>query len=69
MQVARNFFLSRKRTFQRKFAELLASIHIEHSFTKEEILELYISTRSSSATGLTVSRPRRPFTMASNSKS
>jgi len=43
IQVARNFFLSRKRTFQRKFAELLVSIHIEHSFTKEEILKLYLN--------------------------
>jgi len=43
MQVARNFFLSPERTFRRKFAELLLSIHIEHSFTKEEILELYLN--------------------------
>ncbi|WP_256091505.1 penicillin-binding protein 1A [Candidatus Thiosymbion oneisti] len=43
MQVARNFFLSREKTFQRKFAELLLSIRIERSFTKEEILELYLN--------------------------
>jgi len=43
MQVARNFFLSPERTFRRKFAELLLSIHIEHSFIKEEILELYFN--------------------------
>ena len=43
MQVARNFFLSREKTFQRKFAELLLSIHIEHSFTKQEILERYLN--------------------------
>ncbi len=43
MQVARNFFLSREKTFQRKFAELLLSLHIERNLTKEEILELYLN--------------------------
>lgn len=43
MQVARNFFLSRKKTFQRKFAELVLSLHIERALTKEEILELYLN--------------------------
>ena len=43
MQVARNFFLSREKTFQRKFAELLLSLHIERTLTKEEILELYLN--------------------------
>ncbi|MCB2263072.1 MAG: PBP1A family penicillin-binding protein [Candidatus Thiosymbion ectosymbiont of Robbea hypermnestra] len=43
MQVARNFFLSRKKTFQRKFAELLLSVKIERELEKEEILELYLN--------------------------
>jgi penicillin-binding protein 1A len=43
MQVARNFFLSRERTFRRKLAELLLSLHIERTLTKEEILELYLN--------------------------
>jgi penicillin-binding protein 1A len=43
MQVARNFFLSREKTFQRKLAELLLSLHIERTLTKEEILELYLN--------------------------
>ena len=43
MQVARNFFLTREKTFQRKFAELLLSLHIERTLTKEEILELYLN--------------------------
>ncbi len=43
MQVARNFFLSREKSFQRKFAELLLSLHIERTLTKEEILELYLN--------------------------
>jgi penicillin-binding protein 1A len=43
MQVARNFFLTREKTFQRKLAELLLSLHIERTLTKEEILELYLN--------------------------
>jgi len=43
MQVARNFFLSRKKTFQRKFAELLLSLRIEQMLTKQKILELYLN--------------------------
>ncbi len=43
MQVARNFFLSREKTFHRKFAELLLSLNIEHKLTKREILELYLN--------------------------
>ena len=43
MQVARNFFLTREKTFRRKLAELLLSLHIERTLTKEEILELYLN--------------------------
>jgi penicillin-binding protein 1A len=43
MQVARNFFLSREKTFRRKFAELLLSLHIERTLSKQEILELYLN--------------------------
>ena len=43
MQVARNFFLSREKTFQRKISELLLALHIERTLTKEEILELYLN--------------------------
>ena len=43
MQVAKNFFLSRDRTFERKFVEILLALQIEQSLTKEEILELYIN--------------------------
>lgn len=43
MQVARNFFLTNHRTFIRKFNEILLAIQIEHSLTKEEILNLYIN--------------------------
>lgn len=43
MQVARNFFLTRERTFTRKFSEALLAIKIEHNLSKDKILELYIN--------------------------
>ena len=43
MQVARNFFLGREKTYLRKLNEILLAFKIEHEFTKEEILELYLN--------------------------
>src|ERR1041384_3565784 len=43
MQVARNFFLSREKTLTRKLYEALLAFKIEHSLTKEQILELYLN--------------------------
>lgn len=43
MQVARNFFLSRKKTFIRKISEILLALKIEKELTKDEILELYLN--------------------------
>ncbi|MCC7547549.1 MAG: penicillin-binding protein 1A [Burkholderiales bacterium] len=43
MQVARNFFLSSEKTFTRKFNEALLAFKIEHSLTKDKILEIYIN--------------------------
>jgi penicillin-binding protein 1A len=43
MQVAKNFFLSRDRTFERKFNEILLALKIERSLSKEEIFELYVN--------------------------
>jgi len=43
MQVARNFFLSREKTLNRKVLEVLLSFKIEHNLTKDQILELYIN--------------------------
>ncbi|HUO44115.1 MAG TPA: penicillin-binding protein 1A [Burkholderiales bacterium] len=43
MQVARNFFLTKEKKFTRKFAEALLAFKIEHSLTKDQILELYIN--------------------------
>lgn len=41
MQLARNLFLSSERTFGRKLQEVLLSIQIERSFTKQQIFTLY----------------------------
>jgi penicillin-binding protein 1A len=43
MQVARNFFLTKEKTLSRKFNEVLLALKIEHSMTKDEILQLYIN--------------------------
>jgi penicillin-binding protein 1A len=43
MQVARNFFLTRKKTFLRKFNEILLAIKIDRELSKEKILELYLN--------------------------
>ncbi len=43
MQVARNFFLTKERTFSRKFNEMMLAFKIEHNLSKDEILELYIN--------------------------
>jgi penicillin-binding protein 1A len=43
MQVARNFFLTKEKTLTRKFSEALLAFKIEHSLSKDEILELYFN--------------------------
>ncbi len=43
MQVARNFFLSRKKTYSRKINEILLAIKIDKEFSKDKILELYLN--------------------------
>ncbi len=43
MQVARNFFLSNEKTISRKLTEALLAMKIEHSLSKDQILELYIN--------------------------
>ena len=43
MQVARNFFLTKEKTYTRKFNEVLLSFKIEQSLTKDQILQLYIN--------------------------
>ena len=43
MQVARNFFLSREKTFVRKFNEIFLALKIERELSKEDILALYLN--------------------------
>lgn len=43
MQVARNFFLTREKTFNRKLYEILLALRIERSLSKDQIFELYIN--------------------------
>ena len=43
MQVARNFFLSREKTYLRKISEIFLALTIERHLSKQEILELYIN--------------------------
>jgi penicillin-binding protein 1A len=43
MQVAKNYFLSRDRTFIRKFNEILLALQIERELDKSRILELYLN--------------------------
>lgn len=43
MQVARNFFLTREKTFTRKLYEILLSLKIEKNLSKDQILGLYIN--------------------------
>ncbi|MGH8529352.1 MAG: penicillin-binding protein 1A [Nevskiales bacterium] len=43
MQLARNLFLTREKTFARKFKEILLALRIERELPKEQILELYLN--------------------------
>lgn len=42
-QLARNMFLTQKRTFKRKIQEAILTVRIERVFSKEEILERYLN--------------------------
>ena len=42
-QVAKNLFLSNERTFRRKVQELMLTLWLEQTFTKEEILEIWLN--------------------------
>ncbi|WP_305856203.1 penicillin-binding protein 1A [Balneatrix alpica] len=42
-QVAKNYFLTRERTFSRKFAEILLALDMEQKLSKNEIMELYVN--------------------------
>jgi penicillin-binding protein 1A len=43
MQVARNFYLTRRKTYSRKFREIMLAIKIDYVLTKPKILELYFN--------------------------
>ncbi len=42
-QVAKNLFLTNARTFSRKVQELMLTLWLEHTFTKREILEIWLN--------------------------
>ena len=42
-QLAKNLFLTPERTFKRKVQEMLLALWLEHRFTKEQILEIYLN--------------------------
>jgi penicillin-binding protein 1A len=43
MQVARNFYLTREKTYTRKIEEILLALKIDQELSKERILELYLN--------------------------
>jgi penicillin-binding protein 1A len=43
MQVARDFFLTRDKTFDRKIREIVLAYRIENALSKDQILELYMN--------------------------
>jgi penicillin-binding protein 1A len=43
MQVARSFYLNRNKTFGRKLREILLALKIDHTLSKQKILELYLN--------------------------
>lgn len=42
-QLSRDLFLTKERTFPRKIKEILLAVRIERTYTKEEILEMYLN--------------------------
>ncbi len=42
-QLAKNLFLTQERTLERKLQELVLSFWLEHKFSKDQILELYLN--------------------------
>jgi len=43
MQLAKNLYLDRSKTISRKLQELILTVYLEQSLTKEQILELYLN--------------------------
>jgi 1A family penicillin-binding protein len=42
-QTAKNLYLTREKTFLRKFKEAWLALHLERKYTKEQILEMYLN--------------------------
>lgn len=42
-QLARDLYLHKRQTFARKIREILTAIEIEHNYSKQEILEMYLT--------------------------
>lgn len=43
MQLARNLFLTHDKTMSRKLKEMAIAIHLEHHYSKEQILSMYLN--------------------------
>lgn len=43
MQVARNVYLSSEKTFSRKIYEMLLTLKLEHTLSKDQILQIYMN--------------------------
>ena len=42
-QLAKNLFLTPERTFERKVQEVVLAFWLEHQYSKEQILEMYLN--------------------------
>ncbi len=42
-QLAKNLFLTQERTFSRKIQEAILALWLEHKYSKDQILELYLN--------------------------
>ncbi len=60
-QLAKNLFFSFKRSYMRKFRELLVALQIEAQFGKEEILEAYINQIAFNARSHGIEQAARTF--------
>lgn len=43
-QLAKNFYFTQEKKLERKFAEIFAAFEIEQTYTKDEILEMYVGS-------------------------
>lgn len=43
-QLAKNFYFTQEKQLERKFAEVFAAFDIEHTYSKDEILEMYVGS-------------------------